>query len=60
MQRMETDTATGWVVDRIRKDMVDVHQHRRDHQAVGKLPAISEEQADQYRRDNKMQGQVKN
>jgi hypothetical protein len=54
MQRMETDAATGWVVDRIRKDMVDVREHRRDHQAVGKLPAISEEQADQYRRDNKM------
>ena len=60
MQWMETDAATVRIVYRISEKMVDIDEHGQDHQAINDLPAVSKEQAGDYRRDNKMQAQVEN
>jgi hypothetical protein len=59
VQRMEPYTAPVWIVDRIGEDMVNIDEHRRNHYEVSHLPAFSKEQARQYCRDQKMQGQMK-
>ena len=59
MQWMETDAATVRVVYRTSEKMVDIYEHRHDHQAISDLPAVSKEQAGHYRRDHEMQAQVK-
>jgi hypothetical protein len=54
MERMEANTATVRVEDRVGQQMIDVNQHGRQNQQTGPLPLIAPKQPREQKRGQKM------
>ena len=59
MQRVKTYTAATGIVHGIGQQVVDIYQHCRDQEQVGRFPLLPEENAGDQRRDQEVQKQVK-
>lgn len=60
MQGMKANTATRRVIDRIREQMINIHQHGGHHDQVCAFPVISKKHPDDQRRDHSVQYKMKN
>lgn len=54
MELMETDAAAVRFVHRVGQEMIEVHEHRGDHDEVGQFPVPPEDQSGDDRGYNEM------
>ena len=58
MERMKTDAAPTWVVDRVCQQMIDVNQHTKHHQRKGGKQFVSIETGSNRERYEEMQNDM--
>ncbi len=54
MERMETDAAAVRIVHRLGQEMIEIHEHRGDHDEVGQFPVPPEDHSGDDRRNDEM------
>lgn len=60
MQGVKADATARWIVDGVGQQMIDIHQHRGDHDQIGAFPVVPKKYPDHQRRDSSVQYKMKN